>query len=281
MDVVIVVPCHNEQERLPAGTFRRFVRRHPEVGFLFVDDGSTDRTPSLLRRLCRCAPSSLRCIVLQRHVGKAEAVRTGLLQSLSLRGVRYVGFWDADLATPLDTISAFIAVHDAHPQLHLVMGARVPLLGRRVTRRPLHRLAGRLFATAAAATLSLAVYDTQCGAKLFRVTELTRCLFAAPFETRWIFDVEILARMVRHQCLTQGPRVEELVYELPLSDWRDVPGSKRRLSDYVTALRDLLVIGRRYMWCPRPVNRGHFTERQEVTACTPQGRRSAHVVAAP
>lgn len=245
--VLIVVPCYNEQARLRAREFNRFVEEHPGAGFLFVNDGSTDRTESLLRAVCRTAPSSLRFITLAQNCGKAEAVRRGMLDALEVPEVQYVGFWDADLATPLETICSFVQILNDDPNLILVMGARVQLLGRRITRRASRYFAGRLFATAASVILSLPVYDTQCGAKLFRAKALTRKVFQEPFGARWIFDVEILARMMRHHRLATGLGIDELVYEFPLLEWQDVTGSKRKPRDYLVALRDLLLIRHRYM----------------------------------
>ena len=40
----IVVPCFNEADRLPVATFEAYRRLHPSIGFIFVDDGSTDET---------------------------------------------------------------------------------------------------------------------------------------------------------------------------------------------------------------------------------------------
>jgi dolichyl-phosphate beta-glucosyltransferase len=244
--ILIVVPCYNERTRLVSSEFARFVQHHPEVGFVFVNDGSTDGTEGLLRALCRTSPSSLRSITLDQHMGKGEAVRRGILDVLAVPGVRFVGYWDADLATPLETICAFVRVYDEHPGLVLVMGARVQLLGRCITRNALRHYLGRIFATAASMILALPVYDTQCGAKLFRAEDLTRKVFQEPFGTRWIFDVEILARMIRYQRLAKGSSIEHLVYEFPLLNWHDVDGSRRKPSDYLLAVRDLLLIRRSY-----------------------------------
>jgi dolichyl-phosphate beta-glucosyltransferase len=246
-EVLIVVPCYNEQARLRPGDYSQFVQEHPEVGFLFVNDGSTDGTDDVLRSLCQAAPSSLRFITLERNLGKAEAVRRGTLDALHSADVQYVGFWDADLSTPLEAISTFVQVLDEHRNLILVMGSRVQLLGRRISRQSCRHYTGRVFATAASAILSVPVYDTQCGAKVFRVGEFTRTLFQEPFGTGWIFDLEILARMTRHQRLATGSGIEELVYEFPLLDWQDVRGSKRKLRDYFVAIRDLLLIRHRYL----------------------------------
>jgi glycosyltransferase involved in cell wall biosynthesis len=245
--VLIVVPCYNEQARLPTGDFNRFVQEHPAIGFLFVNDGSTDGTEGVLGTLCGRVPSSFRFITLERNAGKAEAVRRGMLDALEVPDIRYVGFWDADLATPLEAICTFVQILDADPNLILVMGARVQLLGRRIKRLAQRHYAGRVFATAASVALSLPVYDTQCGAKLFRAEPLTRRVIQEPFSARWIFDVEILARMTRYHRLATGYGIEELVYEFPLLQWQDVGGSKRRPRDYLVALRDLLLIRHKYI----------------------------------
>jgi hypothetical protein len=87
------------------------------------------------------------------------------------------------------------------------------------------------------------VYDTQCGAKLFRVSDAMREIFAETFLSRWIFDVEIIARFVQQRGRNK-PRAA--IYELPIKVWRDVKGSKVRSTDFIRALRDLWKIHRAY-----------------------------------
>jgi hypothetical protein len=93
--------------------------------------------------------------------------------------------------------------------------------------------------------LKLPVYDTQCGAKLFRNTDRTRSLFAEPFRTRWIFDVELLARFVS-AATAAGQAPAELIHELPLQSWRDVAGSKLRPGDFLQAAVQLAGIAWHY-----------------------------------
>ncbi len=118
----------------------------------------------------------------------------------------------------------------------MAFGARVRLLGRAIRRNRLRRLLGRLFAITASVFLRVDIYDTQCGAKLFRVTPDLPVLFREPFANRWIFDVEIIARLMRARTGTERPQARDIVYEVPLSEWRDAAGSKIRIRDFVIAI---------------------------------------------
>jgi hypothetical protein len=155
-----------------------------------------------------------------------------------------VGFWDADLATPLSAIGDLQSVLLADPEVDVVLGSRVKLLGRNIDRRAGRHYLGRAFATCAALVLGLEVYDTQCGAKLFRVTPDLENVLAQPFCSRWIFDVELLARFLK---LRPGDsETKNKIYEFPLYSWRDVPGSKIRLRDFFRSAIDLYKIRKRY-----------------------------------
>ncbi len=236
--ITLVLPCFNEAGRLNVPQLAAFAERYPAMRFLLVDDGSTDGTWAILERLRARNPASFELLRLPRNAGKAEAVREGILAAL--RGpVRYVGFWDADLATPLEALVDFYRVLEERPRIELAVGSRVQLLGRDIVRHALRHYAGRVFATVVSLVLRLRVYDTQCGAKVFRVTDQTEALFRAPFRTRWIFDVELFARMIRAHRSPDRLPVQQVVYEMPLTAWHDVRGSKLRTRDWVRALVDL------------------------------------------
>jgi len=237
---ILVVPCYNEAARLDVAAFRRFAAEHPQR-FLFVNDGSTDATHDVLAKLHESDPRRFLLFDLPRNQGKAEAVRQGVLRAFE-EGCDYVGYWDADLATPLAVIPQLHDFLETRPDIQIVVGARVRLLGRRIERRALRHYLGRVFATAASLTLGLAIYDTQCGAKLLRAGEETRRLFEEPFRTNWIFDVEMLARFVRGRRASGGEPAESAIYEWPLDEWRDVAGSKVKLRDFLKALFGMATI---------------------------------------
>jgi dolichyl-phosphate beta-glucosyltransferase len=241
----IVIPCYNEETRFPFDHFAGFVAANPSIRFLLVNDGSKDKTLDVLRRARAGREEQIDVIDQPVNGGKGEAVRAGVLAALQREGCLYVGFWDADLATPLEMIEELAAVLANRPELAMVFGARVKLLGRRVERRAIRHYLGRIFATVVSLALRLPIYDTQCGAKIFRVTGETKVLFAEPFGSRWVFDVEIIARFIRQRRYDMAS-VQSSIYEFPLPEWRDVAGSRVRPGDFLKAFADVVKIYSRY-----------------------------------
>ena len=241
---IIVVPCYNEAGRLDARAFSGFHLDGHQVEFLFVNDGSQDETLVVLEQLRSGSPSTIRVRDQQPNQGKAEAVRTGMLEALDA-GADLVGYWDADLATPLSAIPKFLEVFEERAGMNVVLGSRVKLLGRSIERNAWRHYLGRVFATLVSEMLHLAVYDTQCGAKLFRATPELRRVLAEKFGTAWLFDVEILARLIG-QSQVGTAAVARYLYELPLDEWRDVPGSKLTRAAYVRAATSIVQLYRQY-----------------------------------
>jgi dolichyl-phosphate beta-glucosyltransferase len=240
---VIVVPCYNEAARLDVARFAEYAALPGAASLLFVDDGSTDDTAKVLSGLVRRVPGRIRALRLATNQGKSGAVRAGVLAALA-DGAVFVGFWDADLATPLAAIPRFLAALEGRPILLGAIGARVRLLGTTIERSAVRHYLGRVFATAASLVLGLGVYDTQCGAKLFRAGPLLGAAFAAPFRSRWAFDVELLARLEEAGRRAGALPVQQTVIELALEEWRDVRGSKLHPLGMVGAGLDLAFIRR-------------------------------------
>jgi dolichyl-phosphate beta-glucosyltransferase len=245
-NATIVVPCYNEANRLDLDAFRGFVRRNSDIKFLLVNDGSRDRTQSILEQLAYSHPTQFSVLNLVENSGKAEAVRRGMIEAMADEP-EFVGYWDADLATPLEAIPEFVAVLRRCPKISLVMGVRLPLLGHDIRRRPLRRWLGRMFSRVTALVVGLRTQDTQCGAKLFRATPEVQTMFSQPFGSRWIFDVELLARLICLRRETIEFPAAASIFELPLDAWEDVKGSKLKRGDFVKAIAELASIWWRYL----------------------------------
>lgn len=243
---VIVIPCYNEAARLRVPEFVEYAAAFPDIALLFVDDGSRDSTWDVLQQLQQRAGAAVHILRKSPNGGKAEAVRDGINHALDRLSPEIVGFWDADLATPLDAIQDLRCILLRQPSIEMVFGSRVRLLGRRIERRPVRHYLGRLFATVVSNLLHLPIYDTQCGAKLFRATPELREVLHDPFVSRWVFDVEIIARFIRNAG-GDASKVAPRIYEFPLHVWEDVAGSKVKPTDFLKAFRDVLRIRRRYL----------------------------------
>ncbi len=233
--VTLVIPCWNESARLDVGAFLAALSENPSLTFVFVDDGSTDTTAETLSFLRNQSPA-IEAIFLPRNGGKAEAVRAGVNWALDHTACEAVGFWDADLATPLSEVPRFIGELAARPDREVVIGARWPHLGAAISRSGFRSFTGAIMKRLIRLAVGVPVFDTQCGAKLFR-RDTARTLFARPFLSRWLFDVELLVRLGATRLRRHG-------VELPLANWTDVPGSKMKALDLPCALFDLVRIRR-------------------------------------
>ncbi len=238
---VIVVPCYNEAKRLKLNRYINFLKHHSQIDLIMVNDGSSDETYALLQTIRQDNPNQCMILNLDHNSGKGEAVRQGIIKALA-SGADYVGYWDADLSTPLETILEFCAILQEKPDLFMVFGARVLLLGKTIEREALRHYCGRGFATIVSLMLKIKVYDTQCGAKLFRAGPEIKRIFENRFISRWIFDVEIIARWIRLCQTYKLPPVDKVIYEYPLNVWRHVAESKINVSDGATVARDLYQI---------------------------------------
>jgi len=238
---ILVVPCYNEAARLDDDALLSLAGgEFPATRLLLVDDGSRDDTGARLTALARRAPGRIETLALDRNRGKAEAVRQGILAALA-NGADVVGYFDADLSTPASEIRRLLSILDERPQIAVLIGARISLLGNDIQRSHTRHYLGRVFATLASLILRARIYDTQCGAKLFRRSDALAAALREPFLSRWSFDVELLGRLLVGDAAT--PAIfERQVLEIPLRTWRDVPGSKLRLTGMAGALKDLAEI---------------------------------------
>jgi len=98
----IVVPCYNEEEAIPLfyeATNEALKDMPLEIEYLFVNDGSRDKTLDVLRELSE-KDARVHYVSFSRNFGKEAAMYAGLKESTG----DYVAIMDADLQDPPELI---------------------------------------------------------------------------------------------------------------------------------------------------------------------------------
>ena len=217
LDLSVVIPAYNEAPRLEP-TLRRIIdfcrAERPSYQVLVVDDGSTDGTSALARRVGQGCPE-LAVIELGGNRGKGAAVRAGMLAASGRR----ILFSDADLATPIEEIGKL--------EDRLADGADIAIASRaapgadiRVRQHPLRELMGRSFNLMVRIAAFGGIKDTQCGFKLF-TRQAAHDLFARAAVDGFAFDVEILWLAKGRYQIAEVPVVWRHVEESKVSPGSD------------------------------------------------------------
>ena len=142
-NLVLVVPCYNEQDMLKAISQNRggddrnltnlFIQevdkcvfQNPvDLSFVFVDDGSSDNTLKELRDIAD-SNKDVHYISFSRNFGKESAIYAGLEKALSLNA-DFVATMDVDLQDPPSLLPEMLAIAES--------GEYDTVATRRVTRK--------------------------------------------------------------------------------------------------------------------------------------------------
>lgn len=231
VDLSIVVPAYNEEERLPPTLERlhAFLSRQPlRYEIVVVDDGSRDATCAVVEQAMTRVPH-VRLLRQTPNRGKGAAVRVGMLAA---RGQIRV-MCDADCSMPPEELPRLIAPI-ASCRTEIAIGSRYAP-GAKTEPQPRYRvLWSRLCNRVIQRSLVPGVRDTQCGFKAF-TAEAARDLFRRGRIDGWAFDLEILALARR-----RGFAIEEVGVE-----WTDDRRSRiNPLKDMWKVIRETLTIRR-------------------------------------
>lgn len=186
----IVLPVYNEEKRLGKAlpVFAAEAASRPELEFLFVDDGSWDRTAGILGDFARDHElPNVRVLALRSNIGKGGAVCAGILDPCP-DSVRFMIFTDGDFAYPFSLIETFRQKLDRAP---VAIGSRSLPQGD-ARRSSLRRKAlGAGFNLLTRPLFGFSFADTQAGIKGFQASA-AREIFSRVRIMRFAFDVELL-----------------------------------------------------------------------------------------
>ena len=240
--IAIVLPCYNEGKRFSPDILLTELTSLTEIDFLFVNDGSTDNTARILDTLST-KTANVNVLHLKKNLGKAEAVRAGVLSLLSGAKYSHIGYLDADFATPLNQLHLFLDHLPTDRRHQILFGSRIKRAGASIDRNQFRHYSGRIVATIVNNSIvKIPVYDTQCGAKIMTVA-LAKEIFKDRFVSKWLFDIELIARLQQIYPLDE---VLEMVYEVPLTVWIEEGETKIKFEDVLLVPYHLMKIRLRY-----------------------------------
>lgn len=233
----IVIPCYNEEERLKAAEFQKFIIDSTGFHICFVNDGSKDDTLKVLETLRKGREDYISIVDCKQNGGKAEAVRQGVLSMVDKGQFDFIGYLDADLSTnfsDFEDLARTISTND----YKIVSGSRINRMGANIAKEDSRAIISLSINKIIQKILGMKFQDTQCGAKVM-TKDVARLVFAEPFDTRWLFDVEIFLRMKKH---FGKENVQALICEQPLKRWVHEDGSKLSMKDSFKILWQLFQI---------------------------------------
>jgi len=223
----LIIPAHNESERLPASleALKRYISFLPfETEVIVVENNSSDSTAKIVREWMNTMPQ-LRLISLT-QTGKGNAIRTGMLAAQG--AFRFMA--DADFSMPVEEISNFLP--EGKPLAPVAIASREAPGSKRIGEPFYRHLIGRVYNFLVRTLVLPGLQDTQCGFKCFSA-EAADAIFPLQRLEGWSFDVEVL---------TIARQLGFEITEVPIT-WNYQPGSRMRLiQDSLQMAKDLFTI---------------------------------------
>jgi glycosyltransferase involved in cell wall biosynthesis len=182
----IIIPAHNEAERLPqtlSSVQSYLAEKDFDAEVIVVENASTDDTTQIVRDWQEKMPN-LR-LISRKQPGKGGAVKQGMLEA---RGT-YRFMADADLSMPITELDKFLAPDIDY---HVAIASREAKGAKRVDEPEYRHLIGRAFNLLVKLIVLPGIEDSQCGFKCFSA-EAAQRIFPLQTMSGWSFDVEVLA----------------------------------------------------------------------------------------
>lgn len=236
----IVIPAHNEENRLPSTleqVFHFLEKQSFPYEVIVVENGSTDRTYELALEFTNRYGNFH--VIQNDWRGKGLAIQRGVKEASG----EYIFLCDADLSMPVEEISKFIP-----PQLKdvdIAIASREAPGSVRYNEPSYRHITGRVFNTLIRLLVLPGLQDTQCGFKCIRA-DVASDIFPYQTLTGWAFDVELLYIARLH-----GYRI----IEIPIHWYFNADSKISVFRDSLRMFLDLLLIrrnARRGRYDPKP-----------------------------
>ncbi len=232
MHLSIIIPCHNEQERIEETIREILLYLRPKDyswEIVAVNNHSADDTLTVLKKLQREFLNIQ--IVSEERLGKGYAVNRGMLEAKG----EWRLFMDADSSTNICHLDSLLEMAESGSDV--VIGSRKVPGALIITPQPfLRRVLGKIFVWLVQMIIPLHIRDTQNGFKLFNYRAAEK-IFGVQTIFGWAFDVEILKLAKAF-----GYKVEEVPVR-----WVDDKRSKMALGGMVCMLFEVLKIKWRFI----------------------------------
>lgn len=223
----IVIPAHNEEDRLP-NTLEKIYKFLETQDFLYeviiVENGSSDHTLELAQEFAQSRPT-LRVLQEQKR-GKGNAVKRGMLEAHG----DYRFICDADLSMPIEELLKFIP--PALQQFDIAIASREAPGAVRYNEPPYRHIGGRAVNFIIQLLILPGLNDTQCGFKCFRA-EIAEAIFRQQTLAGWSFDIEILYL---------ARRKKFIINEIPIHWYFDADSKVSAVRDAVRMISDIFRI---------------------------------------
>ena len=219
LSVSIILPLYNEYERLFIlfKEIEKFsTKTKLDVEFIIIDDGSTDKSLSLVEKLIEEEKNkalNIKIITYKNNQGKGYALKKGVLSSTK----EWVLTTDVDLSVSFDQLTEWFEHYILKDKNCAYMGSR-ELKNSEVVNRKYRAIIGNIFNFFIHLILGnkiSKIKDTQCGFKLYNEAYAKK-IFNSLNEKGFAHDVEILILLCSNNIK---------VVELPIK-WTYKKGSK-------------------------------------------------------
>lgn len=240
--IILIVPCFNEEFRLDVSKFKRIVKEFNNLRVLFINDGSTDNTGTIIHNL-QNENSSFLALDLPKNVGKANAIRCGFnyvikdLNKELKKIVSHIGYTDSDSQISVDDIGGVLKfamqARSEKPRTSIAsewyFAVRPSQVGGSLVRRIIGMGISLILRLGTKTRLPR---DSQCGLKIFEYTEHLNEILLEDFETRWFFEMEFYERYRKQQG-------EPIIVEIPLTVLGNSVSSKLGLQSVFGVLNEI------------------------------------------